>query len=178
MRVEDLGRLYDYGYWANRRLFSALQTLTPEQFTQVVAGSFGSIRSTLVHILSAEWGWLERCGGARRGDRLDPERYPTLELVVAEWGRVEGYTREFLSGLDDADLAREIEFSLATGPKHVVAVGDLLQQAALHAVHHRGQVAMLTRMLGVTPGNFDFVIYAAEQSASAEAAVSRDRVSN
>lgn len=178
MRVEDLGRLYDYGYWANRRLFAALQPLTPEQFTQTVAGSFGSIRTTLVHILSAEWGWLERCGGARRGDRLDPERYPTLESVVVEWARVEGYTREFLSGLEDADLSRAIEFSLATGPKHVVPVGDLLQQGALHAIHHRGQVAMLTRMLGVTPGNFDFVIYAAEQSASARSTNSSEKVIN
>src|SRR5579884_951068 len=76
MHVEDLGRLYDYGYWANRRLFTAVSGLTPGQFTQVVAGSYGSIRNTLVHVLSAEWGWLERCGGPPRGDRLDPERYP------------------------------------------------------------------------------------------------------
>jgi len=164
MRVEDLGRLYDYNYWANRHLFGALQALTPEQFTQSVAGSYGSIRNTLVHILSAEWGWLDRCGGPPRGDRLDPERYPTLESVVAEWARVEGYVREFLAGLDDADLSREIEFALGGGPGHVAQMGELLQQPVFHAVHHRGQVAMLVRMLGVTPGNFDFVLYALEAS--------------
>jgi uncharacterized damage-inducible protein DinB len=55
MRLIDLERLYDYHYWANRRLLETVSQLTPEQFTQNVAGSYGSIRSTLVHVLSAEW---------------------------------------------------------------------------------------------------------------------------
>ena len=63
MTVKDLERLYDYGYWANKKLLAVVAQLTPEQFTQTVAGSYGSVRNTLVHILSAEWGWLDRCGG-------------------------------------------------------------------------------------------------------------------
>ena len=38
MTVRDLERVYDYGYWANRKIFSVLTQLTPEQFTQNVAG--------------------------------------------------------------------------------------------------------------------------------------------
>src|SRR3954470_5196282 len=111
MRVDDLVQLYDYGYWANARLLGALAPLTPEQFTQTVAGSYGSVRNTLVHVLSAEWGWLDRCGGHARGAKLRAESYPTLAALVEEWGRVERYVREFLSGLADADLAREVGFS-------------------------------------------------------------------
>jgi uncharacterized damage-inducible protein DinB len=54
MTVKDLERLYDYGYWANEKLFQAVSQLTPEEFTRTVAGSFGSIRNTLVHVMSAE----------------------------------------------------------------------------------------------------------------------------
>jgi uncharacterized damage-inducible protein DinB len=32
--------------------------LTPEQFTEQVSGSYGSVRNTLVHIMSTEWGWV------------------------------------------------------------------------------------------------------------------------
>jgi hypothetical protein len=39
MRVSDLERLYDYNCWANKKLFDAVSQLTPEQFTQSVAGS-------------------------------------------------------------------------------------------------------------------------------------------
>jgi uncharacterized damage-inducible protein DinB len=34
----------------------------------------------------------------------------------------------------------------------------------IHAVHHRGQVALLLRALGHEPGNVDFLIYAGERS--------------
>jgi uncharacterized damage-inducible protein DinB len=67
MTVKDLERRFDYGYWANSRFLAVISQLTPEQFTQNVAGSYGSIRNTLVHMLSAEWGWLDRCGGPPRG---------------------------------------------------------------------------------------------------------------
>ncbi len=63
MAVTDLKTLFEYGNWANRKLFQVMSQLTPEQFTQAVAGSYGSIRNTMVHIMSAEWGWLDRCGG-------------------------------------------------------------------------------------------------------------------
>ncbi|HMF10652.1 MAG TPA: DinB family protein, partial [Gemmataceae bacterium] len=69
MTVSDLQILFDYGYWANRTLWESIARLTPEQFTRTVDGSHGSIRTTMVHVLSAEWGWLSRCGGPI-GDRL------------------------------------------------------------------------------------------------------------
>jgi len=34
-----------------------------------------------------------------------------------------------------------------------------MQHAAVHAVHHRGQVALLLRTLGYVPGNFDLIEY-------------------
>jgi len=159
MRITDLERLYDYHYWANRRLLEAVSQLTPQQFTQDVAGSYGSIRNTLVHVLSAEWGWLDRCGGPPRGERLKAEDYPTLDSVVATWSRVERDMRAFLSGLTEDDLTREIEFAFGAGPKHSIAMYGLLEHAAIHAVHHRGQVSLLLRMLGVAPGNYDLLVF-------------------
>ena len=165
MHISDLECLYDYGYWANKRLMPVVAQLTPEQFTQSVAGSYGSIRNTLVHTLSAEWGWLDRCGGTKRGEKLRPENYPTIESVVQEWNRVEGYVRAFLSTLKDEDLGREIEFTLGGGKPQSMSLGSLLQHGAVHAVHHRGQVALLLRMLGHVPGDFDMLFYFGDQRA-------------
>ncbi len=33
MTVKDLEVLYDYGYWANGKLFNVISQLTPEQFS-------------------------------------------------------------------------------------------------------------------------------------------------
>ena len=160
--ASELVALYDYHYWANGKLLGVAAQLTPAQFTQDVAGSYGSIRNTMVHVLSAEWGWLDRSGGHPRGARLNAQDFPTIESLTAAWKPVEGWVREFLSGLKDADLSREVAFSFG-GPTHRLDVGEMLTHAAIHAVHHRGQAALLLRMLGVAPGNFDFLEYRLEQ---------------
>lgn len=43
MTVKELENLYGYGYWANRKLFDVIAQLSPEEFTQIVAGSYESI---------------------------------------------------------------------------------------------------------------------------------------
>jgi uncharacterized damage-inducible protein DinB len=167
MSVKDLEVLYDYGYWANKKLFDVIWQLTPDEFRKPVAGSYGSIRNTLVHMLSAEAGWLDRCGGPKRGPRLVPDDFPTVESVVQAWGRLEVQMRDFLSTLKDADLARRVEYSFDPAVTHSASVDELMQHAAIHGAHHRGQVALLLRVLGHAPGNVDMVIYTQTQGASA-----------
>jgi uncharacterized damage-inducible protein DinB len=164
MTVEDLYVLYDYGYWANRKFFDVMrQQLTPEQFVRPVAGSYGSIRNTMVHVLSAEAGWLDRCGGPRRGPRLNPDDFPTVESLVQAWARVEAQVREFLGTLNDEDLARHTEYTTERSEKRSMPLGELMQHATVHGVHHRGQVALLLRLLGHTPGNVDILFYHADR---------------
>ena len=167
MLVADLERTYNYHYWANRKLMGVVQQLTPDEFTRVVGGSYGSVRNTLVHMLSAEQGWLDRCGGPPRGERLNPEDVPAADVLTEAWARVEAQMRQFLAGLDARDPTRVVEFTLGGGAAHALPLGDLLQHAAVHAVHHRGQVALLLRMLGHAPGNFDFLFYAADPGGGA-----------
>lgn len=166
MTVKELGNLYDYGYWANRKLFDVIAQLSPEEFTRITAGSYESIRNTMVHVLSAEAGWLDRCGGPKRGPRLRPADYPTAESVRQAWNKVEDNVRGFLARLTDEDLGRNVEFSFDPNKTYSMSLGELMQHAAIHAVHHRGQVALLLRLLGYTPGNFDILFYYAESDAA------------
>jgi uncharacterized damage-inducible protein DinB len=164
MRVTDIRYLYDYSSWANAQLLAVVSRLSPAEFTRHIAGSYGSIRNTLVHVLSAEWGWVDRCGGRRRGDRLKAEDYPTAAVFVETWQRVDGWMHELLAGLTDEDLEEDVGFSFAPGMAGSLPRGQLLQHAVFHAVHHRGQVALLLRAIGHAPGNFDLLIYANERS--------------
>ena len=166
MNVASVQQLYDYSYWANTKLFAVIAELTDEQFTQAVAGSYGSIRNTLVHAVSAEWGWLDRCGGPPRGERLRPDDYPNLASVEAIWNRVERDMRAFLGNLTDDDLARPIEFAIGSGPKQILPMKNLLVHGVVHTGHHRGQIALLLRTLGFAPGNLDFLVYALERESA------------
>ena len=163
MTVADLVTLYDYSYWANARLFPVIARLTEEEFTRDVAGSFGSVRSTLVHMMSAEAGWLDRCGGPPRGERLNPADFPTIDTVTSRWATYEEQLRRFLGSLTDADLTRSVTYTIPPlGMSGEGRVGDLLHHAAVHNTHHRGQVALLLRMLGQIPGNVDILFYYAD----------------
>ena len=166
MTVADLVRRYDYNYWANRKLFAAIGQLTPEHFTRDVAGSYGSIRNTLVHMMSAEWGWIARCGGPERGPALKAADYPAFDAIADQWTIVEGYAREFLGTLKDEDLNRIVTFSLPQTGERAMPVGGMLEHASTHGVHHRGQLALLLRVLGMPPGNFDLLFYDVEHRAA------------
>ena len=155
----DLRTLYNYNDWANEKLLAVVSQLTPEELTQPISGSYGSVRNTLVHILSAEWGWLDRCGGHPRGPALQAADYPNRTSLLTRWNEVESHRNAFLTNLTDDDLARPIAFTLANGPTQTVKLGELLHHAAIHAVHHRGQIALLLRALGKTPGNYDILFY-------------------
>ena len=158
MTVKDLETLYDYSYWANAQLFPVVSSLTAEQFGRNVAGSWGSVRSTLVHMMSAEGGWLERAGGPKRGAALNPDDFPTPESVSKYWAVQEGKLRTFLGTLNDDQLARPLEFTLPqlsmTG---VLTIGEMLHHGVNHNIHHRGQLAVLIRQLGLAPVNVDIM---------------------
>ena len=168
MRVTDLLELFDYSYWANARLFPVLSRLTDEEFTREVVGGYGSIRNTLVHMMSAESGWLDRCGGPPRGERLNPADFPTVESVIQRWAVYEAQMRRFLASLTDDDLNRSIVYTIPPlGLSGTGRVGDLLHHAVNHNIHHRGQVSLLVRALGHVPGNVDILFYHSEPHAVA-----------
>jgi uncharacterized damage-inducible protein DinB len=159
MTIDDIRLLYDYHYWANNRLLAVISTLSEEEFCRDVGGAYGSVRNTMVHLLSAEWGWLDRCGGLARGEKLNPRDYSTPDVLVSTCTRVEQHMRDYLAHVSGAELERLVEFSFGGGPSHSRAVSHLLWHASNHAAHHRGQVAMLLRMIGHPAENFDVLFF-------------------
>ena len=64
------------------------------------------------------------------------------------------------------ELDRIVEFELPQTGKQLMSVGEMLEHGATHSVHHRGQVALLLRLLGHAPVNLDLLFYDFEKHAA------------
>jgi uncharacterized damage-inducible protein DinB len=86
VNIEELQFLYTYNYWARDRILENVAKLSPEQFDQLNNYGHGSIRNTLVHILSAEWLWRVRCQEHISPDHfLASPDFPTPHSIAQAW---------------------------------------------------------------------------------------------
>jgi uncharacterized damage-inducible protein DinB len=85
--------------------------------------------------------------------------HSAVAALMEPWREVEKAMRGVLANLEDADLERVVEFSPGDGPLQRMGFDELMRAGAIHGVHHRGQVALLLRSLGHSPGNLDMLGY-------------------
>jgi uncharacterized damage-inducible protein DinB len=174
---DDIRLLYEYNRWADKRTLRAASSLTPEQFTRDLGGSFRSVRDTLVHIIKGEWGWLQYCKESSHGPdfvkdlwaRLDalfnPNAFPSLNAVQRKWAEVETEQAEFVNCLTDESLEQLLPLRTIQVP-----LGHLMQHLVNHSTYHRGQVAMMLRQVGAQPLQTDFHLFLLEASSHAAVA--------
>jgi len=65
----------------------------------------------------------------------------------------------YTARLDEAELARPIEFPVPAFKDFHPPVRDALMQVVMHSEHHRAQVAMRLRALGGTPPLTDYIVW-------------------
>ncbi len=151
MNIQEARVLINYNYWARDRVLAAIDALSGEQFTSEVTSSFRSVRDTLVHVLSAESIWLSRWKGEVRSGMLSAVDYPTAASVRQAWQEDEAKMRAFFATVDDAGLARVIEYKTFNGQPFASPLFQMLQHVVNHGSYHRGQVTTLLRQLGAAP---------------------------
>jgi uncharacterized damage-inducible protein DinB len=159
MNVHDLLTLFDYNRWANQRLLKAAEQLSAEEFIRTLGGAYDSVRTTFLHIIEVELDWFARCDGDMGWAELNPDDFPSLDSIKEEWKGVEEFTRGVLSRLTEADLSRSVPYFVKNSEPRTLSLAEMLQHAANHSSHHRGQVALMLRMLGHVPGNVDALFY-------------------
>jgi len=169
MITDDIQQLYEYDRWANNRVLQAASALSPEQFTRDLGGSFRSVRDTLVHIIGGEWGWLTYWKEVAPGpaflkdlwDRHDalfrPDRFPDIAVVKSKWAEVEKEQIDFANGLTNESLEKTLPI-----PTTQIGLASLMQHLANHSTYHRGQVALMMRLLDAKPMATDFHLFLLE----------------
>lgn len=177
MDHRDIHLLYEYDRWANARVLTAAVSLTPEQFTRDLGGSFRSVRDTLVHIIGGEWIWLAYWKAesqtpeslaelrAQQAALFNPQQYPNIDSVQAKWAELEKEQTEFVARLTDEALKESIAIRGVT-----LTLVETMQHLANHSTYHRGQVSLMMRQLKAEPAATDFSTFVIERAKSAASA--------
>ena len=166
MDCNDLTRLFDYTHWANTRVLEACGTLERAELTRDLGTGAGSVLGTLVHMLGAEWIWLERWSvsgeklffGGLPGPFRDitPEEAPTLVTAFAE---LHARRAAYLAGLSDESLRAQHPYVTLAGEQVSPVLADQMVHVLNHATHHRGQIVGALRAFGHTPPVTDMIHY-------------------
>lgn len=164
MNKRDVIRLFDYNFWAGRRVWARVVKLSAEQFTQPSDYSIGSVHDQVVHTMEVEWLWLRRMQSLPPDPFLTPADYPTYESIRTRWDAVEAAWWAYLNALPEGELAGILTYTSRTdGKVYSTPVWESLYQILNHSTDHRSQtLAQIHRVGGETIAQ-DFVYYTWEK---------------
>ena len=177
MTKDDIQLLYEYDRWANNRVLQAASTLSVEEFTRNLGGSFPSVRDTLVHIVAGEWGWLTiwkepSLSSAfvtdlwtRFGGLFDPNAFPDVAAVQSRWLEIEREQVDFVNRVTNESLGRMLPIRTTQ-----LSLAHLMQHLSNHSTYHRGQVSLMMRQLAAGPVATDFALFLLEGRSEAASA--------
>ena len=166
----DLRTLYAFNAWARARMLDAVGHLDEAAYRRDLGSSFGSVHSTLVHILGAEEIWLSRWCGQTPAALISPDAFGSFGEVRQRWDGLEATLRGFLAGLTDEGILRVIRYRDTRGNDHATPLWQMMQHVVNHSAYHPGQIATMLRQLGAKPAPTDLIVYYRECVGQANAA--------
>jgi uncharacterized damage-inducible protein DinB len=164
MNISDIKDLFDYTEWANDLAMDAANKLPDESLRRDVGISHQSIFGTLVHMAGAEWIWLERWHGrsplkAEAWSLWSTESCRDLAVLKDRWANLTQERTQFVSQLDETQLAADLPFKLLSGDPSSMPLVNQMQHVVNHATMHRGQIVGMIRQLGIDPPSTDLLFY-------------------
>ena len=98
-----------------------------------------------------------------QGRPFDMQRFrqtpPNLEEIERLFGEAHTDGAVYVARLDEAELARTIEFPVPAFKDFHPPVRDALMQVIMHGEHHRAQCAVRLRALGANPPVTDYIAW-------------------
>jgi len=163
VNVQDILTLYDYNYWATRRILAASAHASQEQFLAPAAHSHGGLRGTLVHILDTEYGWRMLCQHYTATPDMPEAMFPTLDALERRWREEEQAMRAYLTSLTDTDMAGHVRYTTGDGQTRERVLWHCLLHIVNHGTQHRSEAAAILTGYGHSPGDLDFTLFLSEQ---------------
>lgn len=162
MLIEAIQALYEHNRIATERVLDTAEKLTQDQWLAPQTAGRGSIRDTLVHLVSGMRSWLTTWGGALPPDeaaraQVNPEDFPDVAAVRGFFRRLDVASQAYLKGLTDKDLERVIARRRLDGGEFRAPLWQMMLHVTNHGMQHRSEVAAMMTAFGHSPGELDLL---------------------
>lgn len=128
--------------WGDQKLINLIKNLSEDEFNRSLGELVGSVHSKTAHILSI----YEFFNGILMGkpsDTFPDLSYLTKEELITKW---ESFLIEWPKLL--AETNENQLFALPLAGNQQVEAKHIFTDAAIHTIHHRGQILTFIRLLG------------------------------
>jgi uncharacterized damage-inducible protein DinB len=145
-----LEALFHHNTWANLKLLDYCEGLNDEQLETSTAGTYGSIRDTLLHIVRAEVGYVYRASGKLPDDPPQRGHFPGFAPLkrAAQWAGEELLQLAVSARADT--IVQEVQPETPDVIEQFT-LASLMMQAINHSTEHRTQVSTTVTQLGLEP---------------------------
>lgn len=168
--LEQLRLLSRYNQWMNDKLYNTAARLPDDELARDRGAFFGSILSTLNHIMVADIIWLQRFSE-------HPAQHPTLDqirtmtkpqaltqilindlnVLNAERRKLDSTIINWCEQLNASDLDHKLAYHNMKGEVAIKNFGSLMLHFFNHQTHHRGQATTLLSQQELDVGTTDLL---------------------
>src|SRR5271154_7223854 len=123
--------LIRFNVWANKKLADQLSSMKNEILTKEFGGSFPSLRLTALHLLQADWRWLQRWNGIPIASVPAEWQDFGVAGIISHWLPMQEKMINRVDELSD-DEDEPIKFTTGKGDTYVLPFTDTVT----HVVNH------------------------------------------
>jgi uncharacterized damage-inducible protein DinB len=165
--LEAISLMYEYNSWATDTLFKALAQLSDEEYTAPGCSGHGSIKDTLAHFLSVQWGWMSWFDGSLDvvkaiSVKVDENDMASIAAARKKWESIEKQTEQFIGSLNEDILHEPRQIKSRDGVTSAPLLGELILHVANHGTHTRAQIVAAIRRAGHNPGIYELLRFLME----------------
>jgi len=155
---QPLAEMLRYNTWANAALLQACRALGEDQLAATGAGTSGSLRELLTHIVGAQQTLVLRTKGRQNEGELNrASPWPGLD-VLAEIAAATGDELTAIAEAIDPDAEVDLRY---LGKTYRYPKSFFLVHAVAHGVEHRSEIKLALAQLGIATPDLDGWAFAA-----------------
>ena len=160
-QVSTLERVFSYKAKANEEILTAMR-----QFDDASPAKQIAIR-VLNHTHAVDRIFAANLRRAEHGyTSPNPGQAPSLEELSAAIKTSDRWYIDYVSGVDERQLAERIDFTFTDGLRGRMSREEMLMHVTVHGEYHRGQISLIMMQNSITPPGDGFTSYLHKTEAS------------